>query len=56
MSYWIRRKSRQFLHTCEISIWSSEGSPFEYFGRKQSEEAIEYAGEIVEFVNNEMAK
>ena len=33
-----------------------EGSPFEYFGTKQSEEAIEYAGEIVEFVNNEMAK
>jgi HEPN domain-containing protein len=33
-----------------------EGSPFEYFGRKQSEEAIAYASEIVEFVNNEMAK
>jgi HEPN domain-containing protein len=33
-----------------------EGSPFEYFGSKQSEEAIAYASEIVEFVNNEMAK
>jgi len=33
-----------------------EGSPFEYFGSKQSKEAIAYAGEIVEFVNNEMAK
>jgi len=33
-----------------------EGAPYEYFGLKQSEEAIKYASEIIEFVRNEMAK
>ena len=33
-----------------------EGAPFEFFGKKQSEEAILYASEIIGFVRNEMAK
>ncbi len=33
-----------------------EGSPFEFFGQKQSEEAIAYASEIIEFAGNEMAR
>jgi len=33
-----------------------EGAPYEFFGLKQSEEAIRYASEIIEFVRNEMAK
>jgi HEPN domain-containing protein len=33
-----------------------EGAPYEFFGLKQSEEAIKYASEITEFVRNEMAK
>jgi HEPN domain-containing protein len=33
-----------------------EGAPYEFFGLKQSEEAIKYASEIIEFVRNEMAK
>lgn len=33
-----------------------EGAPFEHFGKKQSEEAIRYAGEIVAFVGHEMAR
>jgi len=32
-----------------------EGSPFEHHGRLQSEQAIRYAGEIVEFVDSQMA-
>jgi len=32
-----------------------EGSPFEHYGRIQSEEAIRYASEILEFVSNKMA-
>ncbi|MFW6121785.1 MAG: HEPN domain-containing protein [Petrotogales bacterium] len=32
-----------------------EGAPYEYFGLKQSEEAVKYASEIIEFVRNEMA-
>ena len=32
-----------------------EGAPFEHYGRIQSEEAIRYAGEIVEFVSAQMA-
>ncbi len=31
------------------------GAPFEHYGRIQSEEAIRYAGEIVEFVSAQMA-
>lgn len=31
------------------------GAPFEHYGKLQSEEAIRYAGEIVEFVRAEMA-
>ena len=31
------------------------GAPFEHFGRLQSEQAIAYAGEIVEFVRAQMA-
>jgi HEPN domain-containing protein len=32
-----------------------EGAPFEHFGALQSEEAIRYAGEIIEFVRARMA-
>ncbi|MFW0860356.1 MAG: HEPN domain-containing protein [Dehalococcoidia bacterium] len=32
-----------------------EGSPFEHYGILQSEEAIRYAGEIIEFINSQMA-
>jgi len=31
------------------------GAPFEHYGRLQSEEAIKYASEIVEFVHSKMA-
>lgn len=34
----------------------SEGAPFEHYGSLQSEEAIRYAGEIVEFVRLQMAR
>lgn len=34
----------------------SEGAPFEYYTRKQSEEAIRYAREIVEFARAEVAR
>ena len=33
----------------------SEGAPFEHYGSLQSEEAIGYAGEIIEFVRHQMA-
>jgi HEPN domain-containing protein len=32
-----------------------EGAPFEHYGPLQSEEAIRYAGEIIEFVHSQMA-
>jgi HEPN domain-containing protein len=32
-----------------------EGSPFEHYGPLQSEEAIRYAGEIIDFVPSQMA-
>ena len=32
-----------------------EGSPFEHYGPLQSQEAIDYAGEIVEFARSKMA-
>jgi HEPN domain-containing protein len=32
-----------------------EGAPFEHYGLLQSEEAVRYAGEIVEFVRAKMA-
>ena len=32
-----------------------EGAPFEHYGRLQSEEAIRYAGAIIEFVRHQMA-
>ena len=32
-----------------------EGAPFEHYGPLQSEEAIKYAGEIIEFVRSKMA-
>lgn len=32
-----------------------EGAPFEHYGKLQSEEALRYAGEIVEFVRVQMA-
>lgn len=32
-----------------------EGAPFEHYGLLQSEEAIRYAGEIIEFVRAQMA-
>ncbi len=32
-----------------------EGAPFEHYGSLQSEDAIRYAGEIVEFVSAQMA-
>jgi HEPN domain-containing protein len=34
----------------------SEGAPFEYYGSRQSEEAIRYAGEIIQFARAEMAE
>jgi len=33
-----------------------EGAPFEHYGSIQSEEAIRYAGEIIEFVSLQMAQ
>ena len=33
----------------------SEGAPFEHYGPLQSEEAIGYAGAIIEFVRRQMA-
>lgn len=33
-----------------------EGAPFEHYGGIQSREAIDYAGEIIEFVRAEMAR
>ena len=32
-----------------------EGAPFEHYGKIQSKEAIDYAGEIIEFCNTKMA-
>ena len=32
-----------------------DGAPFEHYGPLQSQEAIQYAGEIVEFVRHQMA-
>lgn len=32
-----------------------EGAPFEHYGPLQSEQAIRYAGEILEFVRSQMA-
>ena len=32
-----------------------EGAPHEHYGRLQSEEAIRYAGEIIEFIRAQMA-
>jgi HEPN domain-containing protein len=32
------------------------GAPFEHYGRLQSDQAIAYAGEIIEFVRSEMAR
>jgi HEPN domain-containing protein len=32
-----------------------EGAPFEHFGKIQSRDAIQYAGEILEFVRSQMA-
>jgi HEPN domain-containing protein len=32
-----------------------EGPPFEHYGEIQSEEALRYAGEILELVRSEMA-
>ena len=32
-----------------------DGAPFEHYGKLQSEDAIPYAGEILEFVRNKMA-
>jgi HEPN domain-containing protein len=33
-----------------------EGPPFDHYGPLQSEEAIRYAGEILDFVHSEMAR
>jgi len=33
-----------------------EGAPFEHYGSLQSSEAIQYAGEIIEFVDHQMAR
>lgn len=32
-----------------------EGAPFEHYGVFQSEEAIRYAGEVIEFARSKMA-
>ncbi len=32
-----------------------EGAPFEHYGKLQSQDAINYAGEILEFVRAQMA-
>ena len=34
----------------------AEGAPFEHYGPLQSEEAIRYAGEILDFVRAQMAR
>ena len=36
-------------------VWQLEGAPFEHYGSLQSEEAIRYAREIVEFSRAQMA-
>ena len=33
-----------------------EGAPFEHYGPLQSQEAVQYAGEIIEFVRSQMAR
>jgi HEPN domain-containing protein len=33
-----------------------EGAPFEHYGKIQSKDAINYAGEILKFVRSEMAR
>ena len=33
-----------------------EGAPFKHYGPLQSQEAVDYAGKILEFVRNEMAR
>lgn len=33
-----------------------EGAPFEHYGPLQSQEAVDYAGKILEFVGDEMAQ
>lgn len=33
-----------------------EGTPFEHFGQLQSDEAVRYAREIIEFVRDQMAR
>ena len=33
-----------------------EGAPFEHYGKIQSKDAIDYAGEILKFVRTEMAR
>jgi HEPN domain-containing protein len=34
----------------------SEGAPFEHYGKLQSEEAVRYAGSIIDFVRAQMAR
>jgi len=34
----------------------AEGAPFEHYGKLQSQQGIEYAGAILEFVRTEMAR
>jgi HEPN domain-containing protein len=33
-----------------------EGAPFEHYGPLQSQEAVQYAGEIIEFVRSQVAR
>ena len=33
-----------------------EGAPFQHYGRYQSEKAIKYTGEIIEFIRNSLAE
>jgi len=33
-----------------------DGSPFDHYGKLQSEEAIRYASQVIEFINHEMAE
>jgi len=57
-SDWFRQAQRDLLQA-EASLKEDshpEGSPFEHYGFLQSQEAVSYAREILEFICDEMAK
>jgi HEPN domain-containing protein len=44
-----------FYIPTRYAIGHPEGAPFEHYGKLQSRDAIDYAGEILEFVRSKMA-